>query len=288
MNHLAQITQLIIILFIPVTHADSQKFLNSLSSEANDTHMSNPKQSNSLKAEPLALPSKGFDKTKASIAIGNQLSDILNRVKSGAIDKEDISGEVEKLVSAALIKGVDMTQLRSLVSDALAGIEKEEAAKGHHDLALEEVSSSVNKLLVAEPAKKVDSAQTAYLTSIHSLVGKAMVKTDQPEEGETKEKIRVDDKTTAEVEEKASIVPEDYEEITVLTGESLYTIALRIYGTGDKFLELYSINKDRISNPDLIKVGQKLRIPTMDKPIEKIETPTKELNKPSEVVNENS
>jgi LysM repeat protein len=47
----------------------------------------------------------------------------------------------------------------------------------------------------------------------------------------------------------------------VVAGESLSKIALKYYGNGNKYMNIFEANRDILSNPDLIKPGQKLRIP---------------------------
>jgi nucleoid-associated protein YgaU len=47
----------------------------------------------------------------------------------------------------------------------------------------------------------------------------------------------------------------------VVSGESLSKIAQKYYGNGNKYMKIFEANKDILSNPDLIKPGQKLRIP---------------------------
>lgn len=52
---------------------------------------------------------------------------------------------------------------------------------------------------------------------------------------------------------------------TVVGGDSLSKIAKKFYGNGNKWREIFEANRDRISNPDLIQVGQVLKIP-VEKP----------------------
>jgi len=47
----------------------------------------------------------------------------------------------------------------------------------------------------------------------------------------------------------------------VVAGDTLSKIAQRYYGNGNKYMKIFEANKDILSNPDLIKPGQKLRIP---------------------------
>jgi nucleoid-associated protein YgaU len=48
---------------------------------------------------------------------------------------------------------------------------------------------------------------------------------------------------------------------TTQAGDTLYGIALRFYGDGRYWRELYWANRSMISNPNLIRAGQVLTIP---------------------------
>lgn len=48
---------------------------------------------------------------------------------------------------------------------------------------------------------------------------------------------------------------------TVKSGDSLWKIAKQFYGNGAEYNKIYEANKDKISNPDVIFVGQVLTIP---------------------------
>jgi protein tyrosine/serine phosphatase/LysM repeat protein len=71
------------------------------------------------------------------------------------------------------------------------------------------------------------------------------------------------------VEEPIVIVPEPEvvetpEEVTyyiVVSGDCLWNIAKTHLGNGTRYAEIYNLNKDIITNPDLISIGQKLVIP---------------------------
>jgi nucleoid-associated protein YgaU len=45
----------------------------------------------------------------------------------------------------------------------------------------------------------------------------------------------------------------------IIAGESLWRIAKRSYGTGEKWPLLYGLNRDRVRNPDVIRPGRSLR-----------------------------
>lgn len=47
----------------------------------------------------------------------------------------------------------------------------------------------------------------------------------------------------------------------VLNGDSLWSVAERKYGDGFKWVDIYDLNREVISNADVIEVGQVLRLP---------------------------
>jgi nucleoid-associated protein YgaU len=47
----------------------------------------------------------------------------------------------------------------------------------------------------------------------------------------------------------------------VKSGDTLWKIAKQVYGDGNLYTEIFKANQDILSDPDKIKVGQKLRIP---------------------------
>jgi nucleoid-associated protein YgaU len=47
----------------------------------------------------------------------------------------------------------------------------------------------------------------------------------------------------------------------VKKGDTLWKIAKEVYGDGSLYPEIFKANQDTLSDPDKIKVGQKLRIP---------------------------
>jgi nucleoid-associated protein YgaU len=47
----------------------------------------------------------------------------------------------------------------------------------------------------------------------------------------------------------------------VVSGDTLWKIAKKFYGDGSLYMEIFNANKDVLTDPDKIKVGQKLRIP---------------------------
>jgi nucleoid-associated protein YgaU len=68
---------------------------------------------------------------------------------------------------------------------------------------------------------------------------------------ETKERIRARSRK-AEPEAKT---------YTVQAGDTLGKIAQELYGDGSRWPEIYEANKDQIADPNVIEIGQVLRIP---------------------------
>ena len=48
---------------------------------------------------------------------------------------------------------------------------------------------------------------------------------------------------------------------TVQSGETLSSIAKQYYGDANQYMAIFEANKDKLSNPDSINVGQELTIP---------------------------
>ena len=48
---------------------------------------------------------------------------------------------------------------------------------------------------------------------------------------------------------------------TVQSGETLSSIAKQYYGDANEYMAIFEANKDKLSNPDSIQVGQELVIP---------------------------
>jgi nucleoid-associated protein YgaU len=54
---------------------------------------------------------------------------------------------------------------------------------------------------------------------------------------------------------------------TVVTGDSLSKIAKEFYGDANRWQKIFDANRDQIQDPDLIRPGQKLKIPAAQKSV---------------------
>jgi LysM repeat protein len=48
---------------------------------------------------------------------------------------------------------------------------------------------------------------------------------------------------------------------TVESGDTLSKLAKRFLGDTSRYMDIFNINKDQLKDPDMIKVGQRLKIP---------------------------
>jgi nucleoid-associated protein YgaU len=62
--------------------------------------------------------------------------------------------------------------------------------------------------------------------------------------------------------EAAPVPPPGSETIhVVVAGDTLGALAQKYYGKASQYMRIFEANKDILKNPDVIKIGQKLRIP---------------------------
>ncbi len=65
-----------------------------------------------------------------------------------------------------------------------------------------------------------------------------------------------------EISADLQVLNKDYFHLhTVESGESLSKISKHYYKDANKYMQIFNANKDQLTNPDMIKVGQKIKIP---------------------------
>lgn len=84
--------------------------------------------------------------------------------------------------------------------------------------------------------------------------GTKTVTVEEPKQPEAKPTVTVKQEREASTAPKATTY-------TVKAGDSLWAIASKYYGKGADYTKIYNANTDKISNPNLIYVGQVLTIP---------------------------
>lgn len=128
------------------------------------------------------------------------------------------------------------------------------------------------------PAEPADPAAAANALLLQPAEGTAGTAPAEPETAEATDTADTTDTAEAETSDSGEValadpepepepVPvvttEDGEEVlyTVRRGDSLSTIAERMLGDPFRFEEIFEANRDRLSNPNVIVEGQRLRIP---------------------------
>ncbi|MBK8944743.1 MAG: LysM peptidoglycan-binding domain-containing protein [Ignavibacteriae bacterium] len=71
--------------------------------------------------------------------------------------------------------------------------------------------------------------------------------------------------TPTDLKADIKVEAKDYYHIhKVASGDSLSKIAKVYFDEANKYMKIFEANKDQLTNPDLIKVGQELKIPFVD------------------------
>ena len=61
---------------------------------------------------------------------------------------------------------------------------------------------------------------------------------------------------------KTDVSQGEFQTYTVLKGDTLWKIANKFYGSGTKWRKIYQANQDTLSDPNRVRVGTKIRIPS--------------------------
>jgi nucleoid-associated protein YgaU len=123
--------------------------------------------------------------------------------------------------------------------------------------------------LKAKYQSVVDLAKSrgVHLKNVHLENDKLLIRGDAPNQAiknEVWNQIKAVDPVHADIAADINIdaslpVPAKVHE--VVSGDTLSKIAKKFYGDASKYMKIFDANKDQLSDPDKIKVGQKLKIP---------------------------
>ena len=217
--------------------------LDALSEEAKDTSMDENVVPEEPTVEPSIKPKAITDYSALEDKIAAQIKGILVKTTKNAENKDikkdkEFHNKLENVVSSALLKGNKLNDIRNAVSAAMIDINSEAGEKISKG-----TINSANKALKSIVGK---SKKDVYIESLRNELPNAT-------SGSSQKKAVVSTTRTKEFESASTV--------TVLEGESLFKIAQRVYGSGENYLALYEANKDTIDNPNVIRVGQVLKIP---------------------------
>jgi nucleoid-associated protein YgaU len=205
----------------PLVFAKDKALLEALNAEADNTSMEKGKAVEDATSEPMVVPSAITDYDTLEKKVAEQIEGLLSRGS-----KEKATEEAGKKFENAL---------EDIVSSALL--------KGNK---LDDIRSAVSSAMTNIKKKSVKTGDVAISTlesaskALKNIVGE----------------VNVPKSTIEQVSSSVSEV----RTVTVLEGENLYRIAQRIYGSGRRYLELYEANKDTIKDPNIVRLGQVLRL----------------------------
>jgi nucleoid-associated protein YgaU len=149
-------------------------------------------------------------------------------------------------------------QAKRVAQDALARAEAEKAARQ----AAEERATAAEKKLAEAIGKAADPAAVSKMNNeLNSLRNEvAILRGELARVNAAKDNEVADLNAVIEdLKSKAVAVESTY---TIKRGDSLSKIAKEVYGDWKHWKEIYESNKDVIgANPDLVKVGQVLKLP---------------------------
>ncbi len=85
-----------------------------------------------------------------------------------------------------------------------------------------------------------------------------MIKIINPKYDDITADITVDESLAPKAAPPSPAAPKTY---TVQPGDTLSKISKQFYGEAGKYMKIFEANRDKLTNPDLIRVGQVLTIP---------------------------
>lgn len=136
-------------------------------------------------------------------------------------------------------------KLEDKVKDAVSTIQSQNPG-------VKELHADVEGKVVTLHGRATDlAAKTRVMEEFNSLVS-----TDN-----TLNLIEVDEKPAAPPLETAAVEAPTETVHQVVSGDTLSGLAQTYYGNASLYMKIFEANKDILEDPNLIKVGQKLRIP---------------------------
>ena len=126
-------------------------------------------------------------------------------------------------------------------------------ALGKSDLGVRDLRATVvGKVVTLEGAAESLDAKNRIMVEFNRMV----------DTENTLNRIRIPEAPAAPPVQSSTPQKTEGETIYVVQGgDTLSALAQRFYGKASLYMKIFEANRDVLSNPDLIKIGQKLRIP---------------------------
>lgn len=215
--------------------------------EAGATEFKGAAHAGESDAEPPVAPTTDTDPATLAQQVSTSLEKLLESEKSVAELEKEMSG----VVSHAIGKGVDLNELRMLVDDAMDGVKEEKPEL----VSVEEAGATLQNIIEANRRLIEGDPKDDYIRQLNSeLVDKT---TDTEETSATA--AVTSSVTSSAIAESSEVTGERRH--SVRPGESLSYIAQKYYGSASAFTKIYQANREALSTPDLVLVGQSLLIP---------------------------
>ncbi len=248
-THVFLLSSLLLLSSSLVFAADKDKsILDALSDEAKETSMDEGIAPEESVSEPSIAPKAVVNFSDLEEKIADQIKGLLVDKSKDTKEKVDKSSnfqnKLENVVSGALLKGHKLDDIRHAVSATMLDIKH----NGEGDISKGTIDSATQALkgIVGEKKAIANSGkQNAYAQSLQA---------------EPSDDVSVSSEK-AEISSSGMTNLANVDTVTVLEGENLFKIAQRVYGSGENYLALYEANKDIVEDPNLIRIGQVLKIP---------------------------
>jgi nucleoid-associated protein YgaU len=270
---------------------DAKSLTDALAGEAKDTQMKgNTKETTENKGETPepATNAEGVDVEALAEQVTSDLEALLGGGKN-EVKKED----VEKVVEKAKEQGQSDTDIQEAVTTAVGNLQ-EKGVEVSKDT-LEFIQKSMKDILSSGTEDAMGDPASIYIQSLNAELAGTVVKEDKKAEKKTASKAGDAETETATAQAIAAAASDAMQDITkeegaegegenkaeapapqqismdtqkgpkgtitVVKGESLSKIAARIYGDGNYYTLIFEANRDTMSDPNKIAVGQILKIP---------------------------
>ena len=240
------------LVFNPAWAEKDADYINALGDEAQITKMKDETAVPEQVQEPAVMPDKSTDVKKLTQDVTQKLQRVLGLSSNKTNAKKvNVANDLEKVVSSALEQGNSMNDIRSAVSEAMADLKAQPEQTAIEAETLESASKALNQIVGENKDAVSGKPEENYARSLNkqSAETPALIKP-----GNVAEK-KPGTIVTKQVDSGKTIM--------VLKGESLYKISQRVYGNGEHYILLYKANRDIIINPDVIQIGQILKVPEL-------------------------
>ncbi len=220
----------------PVIAEPPDPYIEALSNEANKTKMKSSQVVNSdIEPEPGVVLEGSVDE------LAEKISDQLEIILTGKTSKKQKQKQLAEVISSGVKEGRKIDEVHDIVRQAMAELKQKEELDIQPELA-EYAEKVVTDIVTSSKNLARGDQNDPYIQALNAEVSDTTLKDNNSNSQEEKRSHR-------------------QQTIVVLKGDSLYKIAKKIYGSGDKYMLLFNANRDRLKDPDLIETGQILNIP---------------------------